>query len=69
MPTESMQNGNEMSLAELIDNNAYSNLNVDDFWNYMRIWKSISYGYQNYMMNPRLQPKLISPIISEINNN
>lgn len=69
MPTESMQNGNEMTLAEWIDNNAYSNLNVDDFWNYMRIWKSISYGYQNYMMNPRLQPKLISPIISEINNN
>ena len=69
MPTESMQNGNEMTLAEWIDNNAYSNLNVDDFWNYMRIWKSISYGYQNYMMNPRLQPKLISSIISEINNN
>ena len=45
MPTESMQNGNEMTLAEWIDNNAYSNLNVDDFWNYMRIWKSISYGY------------------------
>ena len=58
-----------MTLAEWIDNNAYSNLNVDDFWNYMRIWKSISYGYQNYMMNPRLQPKLISSIISEINNN
>lgn len=64
-----LQNGSTMTLAEWIDNNAYSNLNVDDFWNYMGIWKSISYGYQNYMMNPRLQPKLISPIILEINNN
>lgn len=64
-----LQNGSTMTLAEWIDQNAYSNLNVTDFWNYMSVWKSISYGYQNYMMNPRLQPKLISPIISEINNN
>lgn len=64
-----LQNGSTMTVAEWIDQYAYSNLNVTDFWNYMRVWKSISYGYQNYMMNPRLQPKLISPIISEINNN
>ena len=64
-----LQNGSTMTLAEWVDQNAYSNLNVTDFWNYMRVWKSISYGYQNYMMNPRLQPKLISSIISEINNN
>lgn len=64
-----LQNGSTMTLAEWVDNNAYSTLNVDNFWNYMSVWKSISYGYQNYMMNPRLQPKLISPIISEINNN
>ena len=64
-----LQNGSTMTVAEWIDQYAYSNLNVTDFWNYMRVWKSISYGYQNYMMNPRLQPKLISPIIFEINNN
>lgn len=64
-----IQNGSIMTLAEWIDDNAYSDLNVDDFWNYMSVWKSISCDYQNYMMNPRLQPKLISPIVSEINNN
>ena len=64
-----LQNGSVMTLSEWIDNNNYSELNVGDFWNYMSKWKTISYDYQNYMMNPRLQPKLISPIINEINNN
>ena len=64
-----LQNGSVKTLAEWVAGNGYSNFSVADFWEYMRIWKSISYGYQNYMMNPRLQPKLISPIISEITNN
>lgn len=64
-----IQDGSIMTLAEWINDNAYSNFEVSDFWNYMSVWKSICYGYQNYIMAPRLQPKLIYSIINEINNN
>ena len=62
------QNGSTYTLSDWIRSNSYSYFNVEDFWEFMSVWKSISTDYGNYMISFRMQPQLIFPIIDTIRN-
>ena len=62
-----LKNGRSKTLSEWIKANAYSNLDVDDYRQFLSVWKTIPAEYQNYMMSLRSQPKLLPSIINEIN--
>ena len=64
-----LKNGRSMTLSEWIKANAYSNLDVDDYRQFLSLWKTIPAEYQNYMMSLRAQPQLLPYIINEINSN
>lgn len=64
-----LQDGSVKTLSAWLRGLSFSYFEVVDFWGYMNIWKEISLEYQNYMMGLRMQPKLIFPIIDEINDN
>lgn len=64
-----LQNGSKKTLSDWIRSNSYSYFNVEDFWEFMSVWKSISTDYGNYMISFRMQPQLIFPIIDTIRNN
>ncbi len=64
-----LKNGQTLTLSEWIRSNAYSNIDIDDFRQYLILWKTIPAEYQNYIMSPRVQPKLLPAIINKINNN
>ena len=63
-----LKNGRSKTLSEWIKANAYSNLDVDDYRQFLSVWKTIPAEYQNYMMSLRSQPKLLPSIINEINS-
>lgn len=63
-----LTNGRSMTLSEWIKANAFSNLDVDDYRQFLSLWKTIPAEYQNYMMSLRAQPKLLPSIINEINS-
>ena len=63
-----LQNGSTYTLSDWIRSNSYSYFNVEDFWEFMSVWKSISPYYGNYMISFRMQPQLIFSIIDNINN-
>ena len=63
-----LTDGRSMTLSEWIKANAYSNLDVDDYRQFLSLWKTIPAEYQNYMMSLRAQPKLLPSIINEINS-
>ena len=64
-----LKNGRSMTLSEWIKANAYSNLDVDDYRQFLSLWKTIPAEYQNYMRSLRAQPQLRPYIINEINSN
>lgn len=64
-----LQNGSVKTMSAWLRGLSYSYFEVADFWGYMNIWKEISLEFRDYMMGFRMQPKLIFPIIDEINNN
>ena len=64
-----LSDGSLKTLSQWVRANAYSYFDVDDYDKFMGIWKNFAHEYQNYMMSLRSYPKLIFPIIDEINNN
>lgn len=61
-----LSDGSSKTLSQWIRANAYSNVNSEDYINYLRLWKRFAYDYQNYMMHPRVYPRLIDSIIDRI---
>lgn len=64
-----LQNGSVKTMSAWLRDLPYSYFEIADFWGYMNIWKDISLEYKDYMMGFRMEPKLIFPIIDEMNDN
>ena len=63
-----VQSGGLKTLSEWLQGVSYSYFNVTDFWNYMSVWKEISITYENLGMGFAMQPKLVFPVIDEMND-
>ena len=62
-----LQNGNVKTIAEWLNGLSYSSFDIEDYRSYMGAWKEVAINYQNYMLNLRQQPKLIFPLLDEMN--
>lgn len=62
-----LQDGGTKTLSEWLQSVPYSYFNVSDFWNYVSVWKEISATYGDLFMGFAMEPKLIFPIIEEMN--
>ena len=62
-----LQDGSTKTLSEWLRGVAYAYFNVSDFWNYVSVWKEISATYGDLFMGFAMEPKLIFPIIEEMN--